>query len=47
MGADDFIPKPYRMPEVIIARCERMGSYFSGVMTAEEFETLIEKEINK
>lgn len=24
MGADDFIPKPYRMPEVIIARCERI-----------------------
>ena len=24
-----------------------MGSYFSGVMTADEFETLIEKEINK
>ena len=24
MGADDFITKPYRMPEVIIARCERI-----------------------
>ena len=24
MGADDFIPKPYRMPEVILARCERI-----------------------
>ena len=24
MGADDFIAKPYRMPEVIIARCERI-----------------------
>ena len=24
LGADDFIPKPYRMPEVIIARCERI-----------------------
>lgn len=23
-GADDFIPKPYRMPEVILARCERI-----------------------
>ena len=24
MGADDFITKPYRMPEVILARCERI-----------------------
>lgn len=24
MGADDFIAKPYRMPEVILARCERI-----------------------
>ncbi len=24
MGASDFISKPYRMPEVIIARCERI-----------------------
>lgn len=24
MGASDFIPKPYRMPEVILARCERI-----------------------
>lgn len=24
LGADDFISKPYRMPEVIIARCERV-----------------------
>ena len=24
MGADDFISKPYRMPEVILARCERI-----------------------
>ena len=24
MGADDFIAKPYRMPEVIVARCERV-----------------------
>lgn len=24
MGADDFIAKPYRMPEVIITRCERI-----------------------
>lgn len=23
-GADDFIPKPYRMPEVILARCARI-----------------------
>ena len=23
-GASDFIPKPYRMPEVILARCERI-----------------------
>lgn len=24
LGADDFITKPYRMPEVILARCERI-----------------------
>ena len=24
IGAMDFIPKPYRMPEVILARCERI-----------------------
>lgn len=24
LGASDFIPKPYRMPEVILARCERI-----------------------
>jgi len=24
MGASDFITKPYRMPEVILARCERI-----------------------
>lgn len=24
LGADDFISKPYRMPEVILARCERI-----------------------
>ena len=42
LGADDFITKPYDMPEVILARCERIIQLYEdkSVITAAEKDEL-------
>ena len=38
-GADDFIKKPYNMPEVILARCERIIDLYEKKTLIDSAET--------